>query len=95
MEPVAGDPNRDVLDTIIRELKHARTASGERLSVVTVPSPGEVLDAAGNLLPASYMNFYIANSVVVVPTYGVASDESAVHVILTMFRNRRVVALPG
>ncbi len=95
MEPITSDPNGDALDTIIRELKHARTSAGERLSVVTVPSPGTVLDAAGNLLPASYMNFYIANSVVVVPTYGVASDEPAVHAIETMFPNRRIVALPG
>ena len=94
MEPIAGDPNGDALDTIIRELKTARTAKGERLSVVTVPSPGAVLDAAQQLLPASYMNFYIANTVVVVPTYGVPSDELAVRAIESMFPSRRVVALP-
>ena len=93
-EPVAGDPNGDALDTIIRDLQAARSAKGERLEVVTVPSPGAVHDAAGNLMPASYMNFYIANTVVVVPTYGSASDDRAVHALASMFRNRRVVALP-
>lgn len=95
MEPIAGDPNGDALDDIIRELQQARTARGERLEVVTVPSPGAVEDAAGNLMPASYMNFYIANTVVVVPTYGVDSDDRAVHAIQTMFPGRRVVGLPG
>jgi agmatine deiminase len=94
MEPVAGDPNGDALDTIIRDLQAARTAKGERLEVVTVPSPGAVHDAAGNLMPASYMNFYIANTVVVVPTYGTASDDRAVQTIETMFQNRKVVGLP-
>ena len=42
MEPARGDPNRDALDSIIRDLQQARNARGERLEVVTVPSPGAV-----------------------------------------------------
>jgi agmatine deiminase len=94
MEPARGDPNGDVLDAIIRDLRQARNARGERLEVVTVPSPGTVEDAAGNLMPASYMNFYIANSVVVVPTYGVAADDRAVAAIAAMFPSRRTIGLP-
>ena len=94
MEPIASDPNRDALEAILADLKTARSASGNRFEVVTVPSPGAVYDASGNLLPASYMNFYIANTVVVVPTYGCASDERAVRCIEAMFPHRKVVALP-
>src|SRR5262249_204518 len=90
MEPVAGDPNGDALDQIIRDLKSARP----RPELVTVPSPGAVRDAAGNLMPASYMNFYIANTVVVVPTYGVPADERAVATFEKLFRTRKVVGLP-
>jgi agmatine deiminase len=95
MAPIAGDPNGDALDTIYRDLQHARNARGERLEVVTVPSPGAVEDGAGNLMPASYMNFYIANTVVVVPTYGVDSDDLAVRAFELMFPSRRVIALPA
>jgi agmatine deiminase len=95
MEPARGDPNGDALDSIIRDLQQARNARGERLEVVTVPSPGAVVDAAGNLLPASYMNFYIANTAVVVPTYGVASDDRAVAAVQTMFPGRRAIGVPG
>jgi agmatine deiminase len=95
MEPVRNDPNGDALDSIIRDLQHARTAHGERIEVVTIPSPGAVVDAAGNLLPASYMNFYIANTTVVVPTYGVANDARAVAAIQSLFPSRRAVGLPG
>jgi agmatine deiminase len=95
MEPAAGDPNRDALDAVIADLREARAANGERLEVITVPSPGAVEDAAGNLMPASYMNFYIANTTVVVPTYGVSADDAAVSAIATMFPNRRAVAVDG
>jgi agmatine deiminase len=95
MEPAPGDPNRDALDGVIADLRGARGAGGERLEVVTVPSPGAVEDAAGNLMPASYMNFYIANTTVVVPTYGTPADDAAVSAIAAMFASRRAVAVDG
>jgi agmatine deiminase len=95
MEAEPGDPNREALDGVLSDLRAARAARGERLEVVTVPSPGTVEDAAGNLMPASYMNFYIANTVVVVPTYGVAADDDAVSAIAAMFPTRRTVAIDG
>ncbi len=89
MEPAASDPNRDALAGILADLRAAK------YEVVTVPSPGEVLDATGMVMPASYMNFYIANTTVVVPTYGVAADDAAVKAIGEMFPGRRTVALDG
>jgi agmatine deiminase len=89
MEPLIADPNREAMNSIIADLKSAK------LEVVTVPSPGAVLDAAGALTPASYMNFYIANSTVVVPVYGSRSDDAAVAAIAKMFPTRRVVAADG
>ncbi|MGE5186349.1 MAG: agmatine deiminase family protein [Acidobacteriota bacterium] len=89
MEPAKDDPNGDTLDTIIRDLQQ----SG--LHVTTVPSPGAVYDAVGTLMPASYMNFYIANTTVVVPTYGVDADDRAVAAIQALFPGRRAVGVPG
>ena len=89
MEPAAGDPNRDALAGILADLR----AAG--FEVMAVPSPGAVLDASGSLLPASYMNFYLANTTVVVPTYGVAADDAAVAAIAALFPGRRAVALDG
>jgi len=90
-----GDPNREALEGILADLRAARTAGGAKLEIVTVPSPGVVEDAAGTLLPASYMNFYIANTTVVVPTYGVESDAAAVAAVAAMFPSRRAVAVDG
>ena len=46
-------------------------------------------------MPASYMNFYVANTAVVVPTYGVPADDAAVAAIAVMFPTRRTVAVHG
>lgn len=95
MEPAPGDPNHDALAGILADLRAARGAGGRTLEVVTVPSPGTVVDAAGMLMPASYMNFYIANTTVVVPVYGVAADDAAVAAIGKLFPDRRTVAIDG
>jgi agmatine deiminase len=95
MEPGAGDPNRDVLLDILRDLRAARDAGGRPLEIVTVPSPGAIVDPAGALMPASYLNFYIGNSTVVVPTYGAAADDAAVTRLEPAFAGRRVVGVRG
>jgi len=90
MEPTGSDPNADRLEAILADLRAV-----QHLEVVTIPSPGAVEDAAGHLLPASYLNFYIANSTVVVPTYGVAPDDRAVAAVAALFPGRRAVGLDG
>jgi agmatine deiminase len=60
---------------------------------VRIPSPGKVLDDNGNLMPASYVNFYIGNRTVIVPTYGTAYDAAAVTAIAPFFPTRRTIGL--
>jgi agmatine deiminase len=62
------------------------------LEIVPIPSPGKVL-RDGEIIPASHMNFYIANAVVVVPLYGAASDDDAVKAIAALFPDREVIGM--
>jgi agmatine deiminase len=84
--PEKDDPNRDVLMDA-----HDR-ARDFGLDVVGIPSAGRI-ERDGEIVPASHMNFYIANKVVVVPTYGGASDGAAVSAIAALFPGRDCVGL--
>ena len=86
-------PNRDADDpnnTAFRDA--ARRLRSTKLDVVTLPTPGRI-ERDGELVPASYMNFYIGNAVVVVPLYGSEHDEAAVHAVQALFPGRKAVGL--
>jgi agmatine deiminase len=93
MEPTGDDPNRDVLREIARDLGGMTDARGRKLEVISIPSPGKVLSPDGELMPASYVNFYIGNTTVVVPTYGVDADDRAVVAIAKLFPGRRTLGI--
>ncbi|MEO6224683.1 MAG: agmatine deiminase family protein [Sphingomicrobium sp.] len=81
------DPNAAVYEDAARRLAEAG------LDIVTLPSPGRITDGDGDIVPASYMNFYIGNAVVVVPQYGAANDRAAVDAIQALFPSRVAIGL--
>ncbi|HEY2736080.1 MAG TPA: agmatine deiminase family protein, partial [Polyangiales bacterium] len=85
------DPNRDELSAIEARLRASRDADGEALRVVTIPSPGRVVAADGGIAPASYMNFYIGNTLVLMPTFSTRWDEPAREALQALFPDRRVI----
>ena len=89
------DPNREVLLTISADLRRYRTPDGNPLEVVEIPSPGRVSAPDGSIVPASHMNFYIANHRVIVPVYGTASEGKALEQLQGLFPGREVVGLPA
>ncbi len=93
MEPGPDDPNRDALARVIQTVGATRDARGRALEVALVPSPGAVLDADGAPMPASYLNFYIGNATVVVPTYGARNDDDAVAAVAALFPGRRTLGV--
>ncbi|GAA0266693.1 agmatine deiminase family protein [Alteraurantiacibacter aestuarii] len=80
------DPNAATYDDA------AARAAAFGLEVARIPSPG-AMGQGDDVEPASYMNFVIANDVVVVPTYGSAQDDLAVAAIGALFPGRSAVGL--
>jgi agmatine deiminase len=96
--PVAwgrGDPNADAYDDAARRLGQMTDAAGRRLKVVRIPSPGFVVNTEGEVIPASHMNFLIANQAVIVPIYEPRPGELAVQALESLFPGRTVVGLPS
>ena len=91
MRPSDGDPNADTLRAIEAALATFTDARGRKLTLHAVPSPGAVLDREGQPMAASYMNFYLANKSVIVPTFGSPHDDAALAALAPLFPGRRVV----
>ena len=85
--PSQDDPN----EAVYRDAAKRLEAAG--LDVVTLPSPGRLESEEGDIIPASYMNFYIGNAAVVVPQYGARNDEAAVAELQALFPDRVAIGL--
>ncbi|APW58938.1 agmatine deiminase family protein [Paludisphaera borealis] len=92
VEPDAADPNHEPLEDNLRRLKEARDQDGQPLRVVALPMPAPVI-FEGERLPASYANFYIANGVVIVPTFNDPADRLALNILAELFPDREVVGV--
>ena len=86
--PVPAD--RDPNDAVYRDA--AQRARRFGLEVVPIPSAG-LVRRGEEIIPASYMNFYIGNAAVVVPQYGAGNDEAAVAAVQALFPGRQAVGL--
>jgi len=77
----------------LRRLEHAAARPGVgRLRVVTLPFPRPVT-MNGERLPASYANFYIANGVVIVPTFNDPNDRIALNTLAELMPAHRIVGI--
>jgi len=84
--------NYDLLQQNLKELKAMRLLNGKTLNVIELPMPADVI-YEGQMLPASYANFYISNGHVIVPTYKCAQDDKAMQIIQSCFTDRKVVGI--
>jgi agmatine deiminase len=92
VEPRTDDPNHEPLADNVRRLEAARDQDGQPLRVVTLPMP-EPLYFEGQRLPASYANFYVANKLVLVPTFNDAADRIALDTLAGLFPGREIVGI--
>jgi agmatine deiminase len=91
VEEDAGDENYRVLRANERILREARDQDGNPLTVIPLPMPRPFGGEAR--LPASYLNFYIGNRVVLVPVFSDPQDARALRVLGDLFPGREVVGI--
>jgi agmatine deiminase len=86
-------PNHRALAENLERLKSARTLSGGRLDIVTLPMP-EPCRHRGQILPASYANFLVVNGAVLMPAFRQPRrDREAAEVIASCFPGRDVIPI--
>ena len=92
IEPNTSDPNHTPLAENLVRLKSARTPAGKQYNIVEIPLPHAVV-FRGQRLPASYANFYIANGLVLVPTFNDPNDRVALNILSEVFPGREVIGI--
>ncbi len=92
VEADPGDENFLSLRKNRERLDDLADASGRKLDVVELPMPDRVVHH-GYRCPASYLNFYIGNTVVLVPTFKCPRDVEALGILGELFDGRRVVGI--
>ena len=86
------DNNHEPLQANLHRLREMTAEDGAPLHVLTLPMPSKIV-REGQRLPASYANFYIANKVVLLPTFGDPHDAWAASVLRQALPGRKIVPI--
>ena len=86
------DENYDILNEAFAILERARDQNGNPFELVKLPMP-HLNYEDGAKAPASYTNFYIGNTVVLVPTFNDANDIKALEILQSLFPARKVIGI--
>ena len=92
VETNTADPNHEPLAENLERLRAARTLDGKQFTLVELPLPRPVV-FRGQRLPASYANFYIANGLVLVPTFHDPKDRVALNILAELFPGREIIGI--
>ena len=86
------DENYSVLKENYEILQNSTDQDGNKLKVIKLPMPKKI-GYKNNPLPASYANFYIGNTTVLIPIFGHKNDKTALSIIQEQFPDRKAVGI--
>ena len=89
-QPDPLDPNHAALEANLALLRSLVDRQGQRLEVVPIDIPSR-FSFRGTQLPASHLNFYLANGLVAVPVFHDRTDAAALRRLETCFPGRNIV----
>jgi agmatine deiminase len=91
VEENSDDANYKPLQENLARLREMKV-NGRNIDIVVLPMPRKIV-REGMRLPASYANFYIANEVVLVPTFADPADKMALSILQDCFPKRRIIGI--
>ncbi len=91
VEENSDDANYKPLQENLARLREMRIGN-RKIDIVILPMPKKLV-REGQRLPASYANFYIANTCVLVPAFADPADQIALSILRDCFPNRRVIGI--
>jgi agmatine deiminase len=91
-ETDSSDANYPALHENYEILQKSSDQEGKPITVIKLPMPAKVADT-DERFPASYTNFYIGNTVVVVPVFDDPHDAEALRIIQEIFPDRKIVGI--
>ncbi|MDX1953606.1 MAG: agmatine deiminase family protein [Verrucomicrobiota bacterium] len=92
VEEDSADENFPILRENLDRLRKLRDLQGNPFKIVELPTPG-LIEHEEQRLPASYANFYIANGIVLVPTFRHRNDARALSILQGEFPDRKVIGV--
>jgi agmatine deiminase len=92
VEQDPSDVNYNPLKENLMLLRSMKDTVGKSFRIETLPMPAPIY-FDNQRLPASYANFYIANKLVIVPTFNDANDRVALNTLANLFPDREVVGI--
>ncbi len=92
VEENSADANYSALQDNLARLRSMKDQDGRPLNIETLPMPAPIF-FGGQRLPASYANFYLANKLVIVPTFNDPNDRVALNTLAKLFPGRQVAGI--
>lgn len=85
------DENYEILKENLNRLKKAKDQNGKKFKIVKLPMPHLYHDK--ERIPASYTNFYIGNSVILMSIFNDPNDKKAMKIIQSLFKKHKVIGI--
>ena len=86
------NPNYKILNDNLKILKNSKNEKGKKFKIIKVPMPKPIY-INKSIVPASYMNFFIANKIVLLPIYNDKNDLKVISIFKRNFKNRKIITI--
>ena len=86
------NPNYKILNENLKILKNAKSELGRKFNIIKVPMPRQIF-INNTIVPASYMNFFITNKIVLLPVFNDKNDLKVISIFKKNFKKRKIVTI--